>query len=217
MSVPKDITLRYFNIPGRGEPSRLAMRLAGVAFNDDRIAFENWGSEKQSIHPWGSLPVLIADGVSVYQSMNIHLYVASFTGLIPDNILDELKMRECMFALEDVVGTMAASNVIPDLALKTEARAALCVPGGKLHGVLVRFEQFLGDREYVAGNKLSMGDICLFTMLGTLLCGVFDGVPSTLLDTLPVLERFFKRIASRSDVKAAYESETAQWAKVFRA
>jgi len=212
-SVPKDIVMRYFNLPGRGEPSRLALKLANIPFTDERIS--NWKDIKHTVQPWGSLPVLVADGVEVFQSLNIHLYVGSFTGFIPEQLQDELKMRECMFAIEDVLATFAPSSTLSDPAEKAAARAALCVPGGKLFDNLHKFELFLGDKQYVAGNKLSMGDLCFFTLLGTLTCGLFDGVPTTLLEGLPVLKQYFHNIANREDVRAVYEAETAPWGKAF--
>jgi len=212
-AIPKDITIKYFNFPGRGEPARLALRLAGIPFNDDRTT--NWGELKASVKPWGQLPILVVDGVEVFQSMNINLYIASIAGFVPEKLHDELKMRELMFALEDILAVMAPTFAIADLVQKTEARAALCRPGGKLIEVLQKFEAFLGDRTYVAGDKLSMGDICLFTFLGMFISGTFDGIPVTLLESVPVLEKFFKFIATRPDVRAVYEAEAAPWRKVF--
>jgi glutathione S-transferase len=214
--IPKNISLQYFNIPGRAEPSRLALRLAKIPFQDDRIAFGTWKDIKQEIRPWGTVPVLTADGEAVYQSQNIHLYVGSFTGFIPENFRDQLKMRECMFALDDCVAAFGPTNVITDPEKKLEARAALCVPGGKLHDVLTRFEEFLGDRSVVVGDKLSMADLSLFAMLGSLICGVFDGIPKTLLESFPKLATYFKGIASRPDIQEAYAAETAPWGQAFR-
>jgi len=212
-SVPKNIVIRYFNIPARIEPSRLALKLANIPFTDERVS--NWKDIKHTVQPWGQLPVLVADGVEVFQSQNIHLYVGSFTGFIPEQFQDELKMRECMFATEDVFAAMAVSNTLTDPVKKAEARAALCVPGGKLFDNLHKFELFLGDKQYVAGNKLSMGDLSLFTLLGTFTCGLFDGIPTTLLEGLPVLKQYFHNIANREDVRAVYEAETAPWGKAF--
>jgi glutathione S-transferase len=216
VAIPKNITLRYFNIPGRGEPSRLALRLAKIPFNDDRIAFGTWKDIKQEVRPWGTLPVLIADGEPVYQSQNIHLYVGSFTGFIPENLRDQLRMRECMFALDDAGAAFGPTNVITDPEKKLEARAALIAPGGKLHDVLTRFEEFLGDRSVVVGDKLSMADLSLFAMLGTLSCGMFDGIPLDLLERFPKLQNYFKKMAARPDIQEAYAAETAPWGQAFR-
>lgn len=215
-SIPANISLKYFNMPGRAEPSRLALRLAKIPFHDDRIVNGTWKDIKDEIRPWGTVPVLMADGVAVYQSQNIHLYVGSFTGFIPENIHDQLKMRECMFALDDCIGAFGPTNVITDLEKKIEARAALCVPGGKLHDILTRFEEFIGDRSLVVGDKLSMADLSLFTMLGSLISGLFDGVPKNLLDSFPKLGAYFRGIASRPDIQEAYATETAPWGQVFR-
>jgi len=216
-AVPKDITIKYFNMPGRAEPDRLALKLAGIPFTDDRLTGVSWGELKPTVKPWGQLPMLVVDGVEVFQSMNIHLYIASITGFVPEKLHDELKMRELMCALEDISAVLVPTFAITDPSQQLEARAALCRPGGKLIEVLQKFEAFLGDRPYVAGDKLSMGDICLFTFLGTLTAGLFQGIPVTLLESVPVLEKFFKSVASRPDVRAIYEAEAAPWGKAFLA
>ena len=39
--------LTYFNAPARGEVSRMLFNLAGVPFEDKRIAFEEWAAMKK--------------------------------------------------------------------------------------------------------------------------------------------------------------------------
>lgn len=38
--------LNYFNITAKGEPIRLLFHAAGVEFEDNRVAFEEWGNIK---------------------------------------------------------------------------------------------------------------------------------------------------------------------------
>lgn len=46
-------TFNYFNIPGRGEATRIALALAGVEFYDKRISFAEFQAS-----PFSALPVL---------------------------------------------------------------------------------------------------------------------------------------------------------------
>ena len=59
MTKPK---LTYFDFSGsRGEECRLALHLAGVDFEDDRLPMKQWPELKAST-PFGGLPVLEVEG-----------------------------------------------------------------------------------------------------------------------------------------------------------
>lgn len=58
------ITLHYFNIRGKAEPTRLMLEDAGVAYEDVRIEREDWFATKKAeykergISKFGQIPVL---------------------------------------------------------------------------------------------------------------------------------------------------------------
>ena len=75
-------------------------------------------------------------------------------------------------------------------------RRELIAPGGKLRIFLENMERLVGSNQvkagqgkYAAGDKLSIADIGLFTLLKMIRDGVFDGIPSSLLDEFPLLRR----------------------------
>ena len=54
--------LTYFDFHGgRGEPARMALAMAGIAFEDDRVPVGGWEQRKLDT-PFGALPVLEIDG-----------------------------------------------------------------------------------------------------------------------------------------------------------
>ena len=54
--------LSYFDFPGgRGEDCRIALHLAGVDFEDERIKGTDWAARKATT-PFGALPVLEIEG-----------------------------------------------------------------------------------------------------------------------------------------------------------
>src|SRR6516164_5441794 len=56
------LKLTYFDFHGgRGEPARLALSIAGIPFEDDRVQFTDWERRKVDT-PFGALPVLEVDG-----------------------------------------------------------------------------------------------------------------------------------------------------------
>ena len=54
-AYPK-LKLVYFNIKARAEPTRLALHIAGIPFEDKRIAHEEWPALKATM-PLGQIPV----------------------------------------------------------------------------------------------------------------------------------------------------------------
>jgi glutathione S-transferase len=213
--IPKNIVLTYFNIPARAEAIRIALRAANIPFTDKKIEFSQWPTVKPTIQPWQQLPVFEADGVTIHQSWNILLYVGKFTNLVPAEVNEEFRMNEIFFACEDL---LSALNSIPAKTAeeKIAARSSLCAAGGKVHVQLQKIENFLGDREFVAGNIFTVGDCALFATLGNFISGFFDGIPATLLDDFPRLAAYHQRIAARPDVAKGYETDTRAWVKGFR-
>lgn len=57
-ATPK-LKLTYFNIKARAEPTRLALHIAGIPFEDKRISHEEWPALKASM-PLGQIPVCCA-------------------------------------------------------------------------------------------------------------------------------------------------------------
>lgn len=216
MSLPKNITLTYFGIPGRAEASRIALRTAGIAFNDVRLTFPEWGAIKPTVQPWGQLPMLEVDGDKLYQSNAILIYLGKITGFYPKELKDEAKVLELLCGLEDVLSPFAASNSITDPNEKIKARAALVAPGGKVFGELSKVNNFIGDKKFVVGNSLTVADFALFSLLGLLSSGLFDGIPIALIKEFPNLDVYRKQIASIPEIAAQYADSTEPWAVGYK-
>eukprot|EP00877_Chromochloris_zofingiensis_P003745 jgi/Chrzof1/13371/Cz07g30160.t1 len=71
--------------------------------------------------------------------------------------------------------------------------------------------------EYVAGDKLSIGDLGLFVQLSTFISGFMDGVPKDLYKDYPKIEAYRKKIANHDKVKAFYAKETDDIRQAFKA
>ena len=66
--TPTNLAIKYFDIQGPAEPSRLALAIGGVPFDDIRVTFDEFKAMKSSL-PSGQLPLLEADGEILTQSM----------------------------------------------------------------------------------------------------------------------------------------------------
>ncbi len=57
--------LSYFDMDGgRAEPIRIAFHSAGIAFEDERVAFPDFGKFRETT-PFNTVPVLEIDGIEV--------------------------------------------------------------------------------------------------------------------------------------------------------
>ena len=75
--------LTYFDFDGgRGEPIRIALHAAGIAFEDKRLSFAQFSAMRQDTR-FNAVPVLEIDGVAVTQSNALCRYVGKLAGLYP--------------------------------------------------------------------------------------------------------------------------------------
>lgn len=79
------LKLYYFDLPGKGEPIRLACSYGNLPFSDIRVNGEQF-QEMKSLGelPYGQLPVIeVAPGKFIGQSAAILRFVGKHTGLYP--------------------------------------------------------------------------------------------------------------------------------------
>ncbi|HEY6463202.1 MAG TPA: glutathione S-transferase N-terminal domain-containing protein, partial [Polyangiaceae bacterium] len=94
MSRPK---LTYFDAPvSRGEECRLALHVAGVDFEDNRLERAAWAALKPST-PFGSLPLFDVPGhPTLAQSNAILVYVGRCWGLHPKDDFEAARHEAMM-------------------------------------------------------------------------------------------------------------------------
>ena len=59
---------------------------------------------------------------------------------------------------------------------------------------------------FAVGDKLTIADLFIFTLIGQLTTGVFDGVPATLLDKYAAIQTLRKAVATFPAVAAYYDA-----------
>src|SRR5260370_35241359 len=110
--MPK-LKLTYFDFHGgRGEPARLALSIAGIPFEDDRVLGADWARRKPST-PFGSLPVLEVDGAIVTQSNGINRYVGKLADRYPSDPWQAALCDGAMEAGEDITSKVSATVSLP--------------------------------------------------------------------------------------------------------
>jgi glutathione S-transferase len=198
--------LTYFDFDGgRGEPIRIALHAAGIAFEDNRLTFAQFSEMRQGT-PFNSLPVFEIDGAAVTQSNAICRYVGKLAGLYPADDLQALYCDEVLDAQEDL-----SQRIGPTFGLKGEelrlAREKLVQ--GWMSIYLRGLEQLLvrGGGKYFANDGLTVADLKTFVQTRWLRSGSLDHVPADLVQNLaPGLAEHQERVAKDPRVLAYYAS-----------
>lgn len=201
------IKLTYFDLHGgRGEPARIALHSAGIAFEDDRVSFADWPERKAST-PYGGVPVLEVDGETVAQSNAINRYVGKLAGLYPDDPWQAALCDEVMDAVEEVGEKVVQTFSITDEDEKKKAREALVE--GPITSYLTSLAGRLEARggEWFADGRFTMADLRVFMWVRALRKGVLDHVPADLAERIaPSLVAHAERVAAHPHVVTYYES-----------
>jgi len=105
------IKLSYFDFDGgRGEPARLAMRRAGIAFEDHRIPLTEWPTAKADF-PYQQIPVMEVDGKVLSQSNAINRLVGKMADLYPQDNWQAAVCDEVMETVEDAIQLVVRTTV----------------------------------------------------------------------------------------------------------
>src|SRR5439155_2874933 len=112
---------------GRGGPARLALSIAGIPFQDDRIPGADWPRRKPTML-FGGLPVLEVDGAIVTQSNGINRYVGKLADLYPSDPWQAALCDEVMDAVEDISSKVSATLNLPDDQKKAQRQAHVVGP-----------------------------------------------------------------------------------------
>ena len=199
------LKLIYFDMHGgRGEAARLALSIGGIAFEDDRVAFEDWPKRKPGIL-FGALPVLEVDGQALSQSNTINRYVGKLAGLYPDDAWQAALCDEAMDTVEELNGRIAPTLFLPDDQKKTQREALAAGPIPMyLAGLQQRLEANGG--EYFADHRMTVADIKVFLVLRWLTSGMLDHIPTDIPEKVaPGLLEHHDRVANHPGIKAYYQ------------
>jgi len=195
------VTLSYFDFPlGRGEECRLALHLAGVEFNDDRISFDDWPSKKPTM-PYGAVPVLKIKGKpDLAQSNAILGLIGDRHDLLPEDSFDAAHHIAILNFVEELAMRVGETIQLPEDE-KEEARKNL------VDGFLKEWASNIDNKikgPFVGGDKISVADIKLFVLVNTFKQKVFDYIPDDFLDSNEKLIALYKAVASHPKIMEWY-------------
>jgi glutathione S-transferase len=190
--------ITYFDAPvSRGEECRLALHLAGLPFEDERLNRDQWAARKEST-PFGALPVLTVDGRQLAQSNAILRFVGSQHGLHPAEPFEAALHESVLCAVEDLRTRMQPIIRIKDEAEKKRARQEAAA--GYLQEWGAAIERQIGAGPFLAGAKPCVADLKLFVAAGTYLKGSIDYIPADVFRAFPKLLRLVEAVKQHPKV-----------------
>jgi len=194
--------LTYFDNPAsRGEECRLAFSVAGVEFDDNRLAPAAWPSLKPNT-PFGALPILELEGKpAVSQTNAILAYIGRKYDLLPRDEWESLRLQSLMEAAEELRHTISKTFGIKDADELKRRRTELADGPIRSWGAHME-KQIVGP--FAGGDQIGVADIKLFVVVGWIKKGVLDHIPADVLDHLPKLQAVFENVKNHPRVVAWY-------------
>jgi len=206
VSSQPSIKVSYFDFHGgRGEAARVALSIAGIPFEDDRVTFDRWPSMKPAT-PFGGLPVLEVDGKRISQSNAINRYVGRLTGLYPDDPWQAALCDQVSDAVESLYAEMLHSFHIKDPEELARERTKLLE--GAIPKYLTGLRSLLVEQggEWFAGGRLTVADLKSSECVRHLSTGKLDHIPIDTVRTIaPELADHRERVLAQPAVKAYYD------------
>ena len=195
--------LTYFDFPSsRGEECRLALHLAGIPFDDDRVKLPDWPARKSGT-PFGSMPVLTVEGhPPLAQTNAILCLIGRKHGLHPKEEWEAARHEALMGAIEDFRGRLTPMMRIKDAEEKKRVREEFAA--GYLQEWATAVEKQIGDGPFVAGAQIQVVDLKLFVTLNSFVKGVIDHIPTDVFKPFPKLMRLYEAARSHPKVVSWY-------------
>jgi len=200
MSRPR---VTYFDFAGsRGEEVRLALAIAGVAFDDNRVKSDDLARLKPDL-PFGALPVFEVPGHGVFAETNAILrLIGRLHGLHPDDPWEGARHDAVLEACEELRQRVSATSRITDPAEKKAARQALAAD--YIPRWASGIEKQIGAGPFVGGARPAVADIKIHMIAKALSGGTYDDIPTTVLDPFAKLKAVAQGVAGHPAVLAWY-------------
>ena len=200
------LKVSYFDVNGgRAEPIRLALHIAGIAFEDHRFPFSDFQEERKKT-PLGQVPTLEIDGKTITQSNAILRYVGKQAELYPTDAYQALLCDEILDAAEDCTYKIVETFPLSGDDLKT-ARDNLVT------GELTKYLRFIETKlieqggEFFSDKQLTIADLKIVPIVGWVNSGMLEHIPTDLVESVaPKLNEHYQRISGLPAIQAYYAS-----------
>ena len=199
---PMSTRLSYFAFDGsRGLECRLALTLAGLPFEDKRLDREQWAALKPQT-PYGAMPVLEVDGRTLSQSNAILTWVGRTHDLHPADPWRAAEHEAVMCSVEDLRAKLPGTSGMTDeekKAARQEFAAGWLARWAESTSQLIR-------GPFLDGDRMSVADVKLYTILRAFHSGAYDHLPGSTFDAWPKVQALYAAVDAHPAVRGWFAS-----------
>ena len=203
------IKIYYSHTPfWRAEVLRVSLFISNTPFEDVRISREEFINMIKTGYlpngkkvPFHQLPVIEVDGEIIGQTGAIARYCGKISNLYSNDNINAAKIDQIIDAATDITNLVSPTIREKDEQKKIEDRLLL---KNKLLPRWFRYlENILSEStsDWFVENKMTIADIAMWRLLGWLISGIIDGIPTTIVDSYPKLKNIHTNVHHHSKVQ----------------
>ena len=196
------IKIYYSHTPfWRAEVLRVSLFISNTPFEDVRISREEFINMIKTGYlpngkkvPFHQLPVIEVDGEIIGQTGAIARYCGKISNLYSNDKINAAKIDQIIDAATDITNLVSPTIREKDEQKKVEDRLLL---KNKLLPRWFRYlENILSEStsDWFVENKMTIADIAMWRLLGWLISGIIDGIPTTIVDSYPKLKNIHTNV-----------------------
>lgn len=196
------IKIYYSHTPfWRAEVLRVSLFISNIPFEDVRISREEFINMIKTGYlpngkkvPFHQLPVIEIDGEIIGQTGAIARYCGKISNLYSNDDINAAKIDQIIDAATDITNLVSPTIREKDEQKKVEDRLIL---KNKLLPRWFRYlENILSESasDWFVENKMTIADIAMWRLLGWLISGIIDGIPTTIVDSYPKLKNIHTNV-----------------------
>ena len=196
------IKIYYSHTPfWRAEVLRVSLFISNIPFEDVRISREEFINMIKTGYlpngkkvPFHQLPVIEVDGEIIGQTGAIARYCGKISNLYSNDNINAAKIDQIIDAATDITNLVSPTIREKDEQKKVEDRLLL------KNKLLPRWFRYLenilseGTSDWFVENKMTIADIAMWRLLGWLISGIIDGIPTTIVDSYPKLKNIHTNV-----------------------
>ena len=196
------IKIYYSHTPfWRAEVLRVSLFISNIPFEYVRISREEFINMIKTGYlangkkvPFHQLPVIEVDGEIIGQTGAIARYCGKISNLYSNDNINAAKIDQIIDAATDITNLVSPTIREKDEQKKVEDRLIL---KNKLLPRWFRYlENILSESasDWFVENKMTIADIAMWRLLGWLISGIIDGIPTTIVDSYPKLKNIHTNV-----------------------
>ena len=203
------IKIYYSHTPfWRAEVLRVSLFISNIPFEDVRISREEFINMIKTGYlpngkkvPFHQLPVIEVDGEIIGQTGAIARYCGKISNLYSNDNTNAAKIDQIIDAATDITNLVSPTIREKDEQKKIEDR--LLLKNKLLPRWFTYLENILSEStsDWFVENKMTIADIAMWRLLGWLISGIIDGIPTTIVDNHPKLKNIHTNVHQHPKVQ----------------